>query len=329
MEERYIPPYDTTEEMLDLVSQIMENLGRLSGVNALEKIPRLRRVNRIKTIQASLAIENNSLSVAQVTDVLDGKRVSGEKDDITAVKNASAAYHILSEINPYDIDDLLKVHGIIMKDLVVGAGSLRTGQVGVFNEKGAVMHIAPPAEFVRGQLESLFLWLRESKTNMLIKSCVFHYEFEFIHPFADGNGRMGRFWQTALLASWKPIFAWIPIESIIKENQAMYYESIRLSTSQAKSDCFITFMLKAINKAVNDMAGDAQNHIYHMNDCIKRLMKVIKEYPQSAVELMKKLKLKSRAGFYGNYLAPALEMGLVKMTEPDKPTSRNQKYYKA
>ena len=328
MDEKYVPPYEITDEMLNLVTQIMENLGKLNSVNEFEKLPRLRRVNRIKTIQSSLAIENNTLSIEQVTDVIDGKRIIGPKEDIIAVQNANLAYKEIKNINPYEINDLLRIHGIMMKGLVEEAGQIRTGQVGVFNELGKVIHLAPPAEFVPSQLEQLFNWLKTSSANMLIKSSVFHYEFEFIHPFRDGNGRMGRLWQTALLSSWKPIFAWIPIESIIKDNQEEYYNAITLSTSQAKSNIFILFMLNVINKAVQDILNDTKNHYNHISSQLTALLGVIESYPQSAKELMQKLNLKSLVGFRKNYLQPALKAGLIGMTEPDKPTSKNQKYFK-
>ena len=328
MEDKYIPPYEITDEMLELVSEIMENLGKLSGVNELEKLPRLRRVSRIKSIHSSLAIENNTLSIEQVTDVINGKRVLAPQKDIEEVHNAFNAYEKLSEINPYSIDDLLKIHGIMMNGLVKEAGRLRLGQVGVYNQDGKVVHLAPPAEFVPQQLGQLFDWVKNSNANMLIKSSVFHYGFEFIHPFNDGNGRTGRLWQTVLLASWKPIFAWIPIESIIKDNQEDYYNAITLSTSQGKSNIFIEFMLDVINKAIKDIITDTRNHYNHINNQITELMKVIESYPQSATELMEKLNLKSRLGFRKNYLQPALDAGLIGMTEPDKPTSKNQKYFK-
>ncbi len=328
MEDKYVPPYEITDEMLELVSEIMENLGKLSGVNELEKLPRLRRVSRIKSIHSSLAIENNTLSIEQVTDVINGKRVLAPQKDIEEVHNAFNAYEKLIKINPYSIDDLLKIHGILMNGLVKEAGRLRLGQVGVYNQDGKVVHLAPPADFVPQQLGQLFDWVKNSNANMLIKSSVFHYEFEFIHPFNDGNGRTGRLWQTALLASWKPIFAWIPIESIIKDNQEDYYNAITLSTSQGKSNIFIEFMLDVINKAIKDIITDTRNHYNHINNQITELMKVIESYPQSATELMEKLNLKSRLGFRKNYLQPALDAGLIGMTEPDKPTSKNQKYFK-
>lgn len=326
--DKYVPPYDITEDMLEITSEITEELGKLSNVNDLERLPRLRRVNRIKSIQSSLAIENNTLSLEQVTDVIDGKRVLGPESDIVAVKNAFEVYKKLSEFDPYSLDDLKKAHGIMMGGLLLGAGELRTDSVGVFNEQGKVIHVAPPQEMVPELMKQLFDWLSNSKANMLIRSSVFHYEFEFIHPFDDGNGRTGRLWQTALLASWKPVFEWIPIESIIKDNQEEYYRAISLSTAEGKSNRFILFMLGIIKKAVSELARDTRNHQSHISNQIKALMSVIEVYPMSALELMGKLGLKSRVTFRKNYLQPALEAGLIAMTDPDNPTNRNQRYYK-
>ena len=326
--DKYVPPYDITEEMLELTSEITEELGKLSNVNNLERLPRLRGVNRIKSIQSSLAIENNTLSLEQVTDVLNGKRVLGPQDDIVAVKNAFAVYKILPELNPFSLDDLKKAHGVMMNGLVEGAGELRTSSVGVINEQGKVIHVAPPHGMVKDLMEQLFDWLKMSKTQMLIRSSIFHYEFEFIHPFMDGNGRTGRLWQTALLANWKPIFEWIPIESIIKDNQEEYYRAIGLSTAEGKSNRFILFMLGVIKKAVAELARDTHNHQSHISNQIRALMSVIETYPMSAVELMEKLGLKSRVAFRKNYIQPALEAGLIAMTDPDTPTNRNQRYFK-
>lgn len=326
--ENYIPPYEITDEMLELTSEIMESLGQLNNVNDLEKLPRLRRVCRIKSIHSSLAIENNTLTIEQVTDVIEGKTVLGSRNDILAVKNAFNAYKELENINPLEIKDLLKVHSIMMEGLVSEAGYFRTAQVGVYNEKGDIIHIAPSCDMVIELMGQLFDWVKTSKAQMLIKSSVFHYEFEFIHPFRDGNGRTGRLWQTALLSSWKPIFEWIPIESIIKDNQEKYYEAIRLSTGEGNSKRFILFMLNIINDAVKDIIGDTRRHYNHINNQIAALLGVMDSYPMSAQEIMEKLRLKSRDGFRKNYLAPAIAAGLICMTYPDKPTSRNQMYYK-
>lgn len=326
--DRYIPPYDVTDEMLELTSEIAENLGKLSNVDDLERLPRLRRVNRIKSIQSSLAIENNMLSLIQVTDVIDGKRVLGPQEDIFAVKNAFNAYKMLPDLDPFSLSDLKKAHGVMMQGLVEGAGKFRTNSVGVFDESGKVIHVAPPCDMVNGLMEQLFEWLKTSKAHMLIRSSIFHYEFEFIHPFADGNGRTGRLWQTALLADWKPVFEWIPVESIIKDHQAEYYHAIGLSTSEGKSNSFIMFMLGIIKKAVEELIRDTRSHQSHISSQVKALMSVIETYPMSATELMEKLGLKSRAAFRKNYLQPCLAAGLIAMTDPENKTSRNQRYFR-
>ena len=326
--DNYIPPFDITDKMFEMVSEIMEELGKLSSVNELERLPRLRKVSRIKSIHSSLAIENNTLSIKQVTDVIEGKRVLAPADDILAVKNAFAAYKELDNIDAFSLKDLQKVHGIMMDGLVLESGMLRTGSVGVFDSDGNVIHVAPPAQMVGELVCNLFDWVKKSNVQMLIKSSVFHYEFEFIHPFRDGNGRMGRYWQTALLASWRPIFKYIPIESVIKDNQEEYYKSINISTSQGKSNAFIEFMLDVILKAITDIANDTSKHYNHLSIQINKLMGVLETYPQSTVELMNKLNLKSREGFRKNYLNPAIEAGLVGLTIPDKPTSKSQMYFK-
>ena len=326
--DKYIPPYDLTDEMLDLTAQIMEKIGRLDSVNDLERLPRLRKVSRIKSIHSSLAIENNTLTMQQVTEVLNGKRVLAPEEDVCAVRNAFDAYKKIGNIDPYSVEDLLRIYKIMMNGLIRECGKLRSTQVGVCNQNGEVIHVAPPHDMVSPLINQLFAWLKESKANMLIKSSVFHYEFEFIHPFCDGNGRMGRLWQTALLASWKPIFAWIPIESIIKDQQEKYYQAIKLSTSQGKSNAFIVFMLNIILNAVSDILHETREHQNHISTQVSALLGVLQSYPMTAKELMDKLGLKSRDGFRKHYLAPAIEAGLIGMTQPDKPTSRNQRYFK-
>lgn len=326
--DKYIPPFEITNDMFEISTEIMENLGKLSNVNELEKLPRLRKISRIKSVHSSLAIENNTLSIEQVTDILDGKKVLGARDDIVAVKNAFEAYKQLDSVNPYNLKDLLKVHGIMMNCLVEEAGKLRTGNVGVFDEKGNVIHTAPPVQMVNELINQLFYWIKNSDIQMLIKSSVFHYEFEFIHPFRDGNGRIGRLWQTALLASWKPIFKYIPIESVVKDNQEEYYKVIEKSTSEASSNSFILFMLDVINKAIKDIINNSREHYNHINIQINKLIQVMETYPQSAQMIMERLGLKSRVGFRKNYLNPALKAGLIGMTIPDKPTSKSQMYYK-
>ena len=324
----YKSPFELNDNILTLVSEIMENIGSLTAINSLEKLPRLRKISRIRSIHSSLAIENNSLSFEEVIDVINGKKVLGKEEEIKAVKNAFETYKLMSSMNPYDLDDLIYAHGIMMEGLVNEAGLLRTKGVGVFDSNGNVVHMAPPARMVEENMNNLFEWLKNSSTNILIKSCVFHYEFEFIHPFNDGNGRMGRLWQTLILSKWKPIFEWIPIESIIKDNQEEYYKAIERSNKSSSSTCFIEFMLSCINEAIKDIALNSRKHYRHISKQINDLMNVIEDYPLSAIELMEKLNLKSRNAFRDNYLKPALEAGLIAMTIPDKPNSKNQRYYK-
>ena len=268
------------------------------------------------------------MSYEQVTDIINGKRVLGPQEDIIAVKNAFSAYKELDIVDPYKVKDLLKIHGIMMNGLVERAGYIRSGDFGVIDSKGNVIHAAPPAKMASELIEQLFDWVKDADVQMLIKSSVFHYEFEFIHPFNDGNGRMGRLWQTALLASWKPIFKYIPIESVIKNNQEEYYKAFKISTSEGKSNAFILFMLEVINQAIKDIVNDSREHYNHLNIQINKLMQVMETYPQSAQQIMDRLKMKSRVSLRKNYLLPALEAGLIGMTIPEKPTSKNQMYFK-
>jgi len=217
----------------------------------------LRKKNRIKTIQSSLAIENNSLSIEQVTAILEGKRVLGPPNEIQEVRNAIDAYELLLKLNPYKEKDLLKAHRLMMNDLVKENGRYRTGGVGVFDGKQCI-HLAPPAQRVPQLMSDLLSWVKSTKVHPLISSCVFHYEFEFIHPFSDGNGRMGRMWQTLLLMQWKPVFAWIPVETIVKEHQQEYYDAIVQSDHDANSTPFITFMLHCLLQALKEMQESNQ-----------------------------------------------------------------------
>ena len=323
--EKYVPPYNLTSKMLELIAEIMEKVGQISKfVNFKSQVKLLRR-NKINSIHSSLAIENNKLSISQVEDVLNGKEVIGDKRQIAEVKNSIDAYDLITDINPYNLADLKKVHYEMMKGLRDDAGKFRTGAEGVFDGDKPI-HIAPPYTMVPGLMEGLFEYLRESKDNVLIKSCVFHYEFEYIHPFSDGNGRTGRYWQTVLLSKWKPIFKYLPIENVLKEEQDEYYTAFRISNGEGNSNKFIEFMLSAILKAINKC--NLKPTETYISPQVEALMGVIDYYPRSSKELMSMLGLKSLLSFRQNYLNPALEEGLVKMTNPEKPTSRNQRYFK-
>lgn len=251
-EPTYVPPFTITDEITTLVAEIAETVGHLTASAGQLPTPQLRRENRIKTIQSSLAIENNSLSLDQVTAIVEGKRVLGAPNEIQEVKNAIDAYELMLELNPYKEKDMLKAHKLMMTDLVGECGRFRTGGVGVFNGEVCI-HMAPPAQRVPLLIGELLDWVKTTKTHPLISSCVFHYEFEFIHPFADGNGRLGRMWQTLLLMQWKPIFAWIPVETIVKEHQQEYYAAIMKSDHEASSTPFIVFMLGCLKEALDEM----------------------------------------------------------------------------
>ena len=388
MEETYNPPYTITNKIVDLIAGISELIGHITVTSGLNNNPKLRRANRIKTIQASLAIENNTLTVEQITALLNGKRILGTPAEIKEVKNAYEVYEQLLTFNPYSVSDLLKAHGILMADLVKNAGYFRTGGVGVFKGR-QVVHMAPPAEFVPEHIGNLINWYQKSTAHPLIKSAVFHYEFEFIHPFADGNGRMGRLWHTLLLAEWKEILAWIPVETLVKERQEEYYDALGKADKEADSTVFVEFMLTALRDAlkeipptdqdgdqetdqesdqdsvldseqvcdqVKDKESDQDNRKFielgekerkiiekaskeavailrnlfseTTTDKVNKLLYVLSDETLSASELMARLHLKHRPTFRKNYLKPALAKGLIEMTVPDKPNSKNQKYRK-
>ena len=248
----YQPPFEITSKIIELISKISEKIGE---INSLQNSPhqiKLRKANRIKTIHSSLAIENNSLSIEQITAIIDGKRVLGNPNEIKEVKNSIQAYDLLLSLNPYNEKDLLKAHELMMQDLVDRNGKYRTDGVGIFDGE-KVVHLAPPADRVPELMFDLFEWLKTSDVHPLIKSCVFHYEFEFIHPFQDGNGRMGRLWQTVILKDWKEVFAWLPVETLIKENQKEYYNALGVSDSAADSTKFIEFMLTLILNTIEEI----------------------------------------------------------------------------
>lgn len=256
------PPFEITNEILEAVMEIAELVGQLSATQGLSTNPTLRRTNRIRTIYSSLAIEQNTLSLEQVTAVLNGKRVLAPPKDIAEVKNAYEIYEMMDTLNPYSIEDLLNAHGVMTRDLVEESGNFRSGPVGVVDKQGNVLHFGTLPNYVPAQVAELLYWVQTSDIHMLIKSCVFHYEFELIHPFADGNGRIGRLWHTLLLTQWKPMFAWLPVESIIHDRQDEYYKAINQSNCEGESTAFIVFMLSAIKEVLKEAvenAGVAEN----------------------------------------------------------------------
>ena len=246
------PPFQITNKIIDEVAEISELTGRFSAHDHLAANPTLRRTNRIRTIHGSLAIEQNSLSLEQVTAVLNGKHVLAPPKDIAEVKNAYEIYERLDELDPYSVDDLVTAHGIMTRGLVEESGMFRTRPVGVVNQEGYVLHFGTLPQYVPDLVMELLDWTKHSDLHMLIRSCVFHYELELIHPFADGNGRVGRLWHTLLLTKWNPTFAWLPVESIIHDHQQEYYDAINASNAAGESTVFIEFMLSAIKASLMD-----------------------------------------------------------------------------
>lgn len=326
----YIPPFTITNKMLEYTSNIMEKIGRLNNYHNFDKMPFLRRNNRISSIHASLAIEANSLSFRQVKDVINGKYVVGPEREIQEVKNAYMAYEMLDDSEPYSIEEVKSIHAKMMYLLVDDAGKFRDCAEGVFDGERCIF-MAPPADMVPILMEQLFAWMISNKDEIhpLILSSVFHYEFLFIHPFSDGNGRMARLWQNVILSKWKEIFEYVPLESRIKEYQDEYYLVIANSHKNGNSNEFIEFMLRMIDEVFEKLIVDADLHLKHQSVYMNKLMDIMEyDVPMTASEIMEKLGIKSKETFRKNYIDPAIEFGVVERTVPDKATSKNQRYYK-
>ena len=253
MSDKYTPPFVMTDQITNLVIEIAELTGAMSVSEKVSKNPKLRRENRVRSIHSSLAIEQNSLTIDQVSAIIDGKRVLGPQQDIREVQNAYEAYETMTKLNSYSEKDLLKAHKIMMDGLVKEAGKFRSKNVGLY-AGDQLIHAGTPAKYVPELIEQLFEWLKESKLHPLIKSCIFHYEFEYIHPFADGNGRTGRLWHTLILAKWQEFYLWIPIETIIQEKQQDYYKALNASNNAGDSTIFVEFMLRAIRDLLIELS---------------------------------------------------------------------------
>ena len=324
----YTPPFNISNAMLTLVSSISEKVGRISVTSNLQAKLYLRKNNRIKSIHSSLKIEANSLTIGQVRDVINGRLVLGEQKEIQEVKNAYDAYDELPNINPFDLKDMLKIHGIMTKFLVDESGKFRKGEEGVFNGDECIF-MAPPAKFVPELMDNLFSWLNDNKDEVqpLIMSAVFHYEFVFIHPFSDGNGRMARLWHTAFLTKWNPVFEYIPIESQIEKFQNEYYDAIAKCHIEGDSDTFVHFMLEQIDKILDEIIDSMKNGDESISEYVKKLIDVMEyDTPYTLASLMELLELKSKETIRRHYIHPALKLDLIRMTLPDKPQSRNQRY---
>lgn len=326
----YSPPFSITNEMVSLISEISDKLGRISNYKEFESKPYLRRNNRIRSIHSSLAIEANSLSMDDVRAVVNGKSVIGLQKEIQEVKNAYSAYEQIGSFDPYSVEELKRLHGILTKYTVDESGAFRRGEEGVFDGDICIF-MASPAQLVPQLMGDLFDWMEREKDSVhpLILSSVFHYEFVFIHPFADGNGRMARLWQTALLTMWKPVLQYLPIESHIYKFQNDYYNAISKCHVAGNSDAFIVFMLTMINNTLDEVMQQAVSSNFGMSEQVMRLLDVM-QYGEAytAKRIMELLGLKSKEALRKNYLNPAIKEGLVIMSEPDKPTSRNQTYIK-
>ncbi len=324
------PPYKITDKILKYISSISEKIGRISEVKNLDSKPHLRRNNKIKSIHSSLKIEANSLSLGEVRDVIGGRAVLGSRNEIQEVKNAYEAYEKISFVDPYSVDDLKKLHGVMTRYLVSESGEFRKGEEGVFNGDKCIF-MAPPARFVEEEIANLFSWMQENKdvVHPLILSAVFHYEFVFIHPFADGNGRMARLWHSAILLNWKPIFEFIPIESQIEKFQDGYYKAISDCHIDGESTKFIEFILEQIDSCLDEILNQTDLYGEEYTEYVKLLLSVMEyDVPYTSKAILELLNLKSKETLRKNYLNPAIEMGLIAKTIPDKPNSRNQRYIK-
>ena len=326
----YKPPFHMTDKIMNLVADVSEQIGRIKVLSHCNLNPHLRKENRIRTIHSSLAIEHNSLSLEQVTAVINGKHILGNPNEIREVKNAYDTYEMMLLLNPYSVKNLLKAHKIMMKDLIPENGKFRSGGVGVF-DGDVVVHMAPPARLVPGEIQDLFAWYKESEIHPLIRSAIFHYEFEFIHPFADGNGRMGRMWHSLLLGRWNEIFYWLPVEELIRSRQQEYYDALNKSDRESDSSTFVEFMLEILLDTLKEttVVGDASDSAGKLeNPYVQKLLDVLGDEALSATEIMERLGLSHRPTFRKNYLVPALARGIIEMTIPEKPKSRNQRYRK-
>lgn len=326
----YQPPFSINNQMLMLAAEISEKTGLISGKLTSASKPYLRRNNRIRSVHASVAIEANSLSLDEVRGIIDGKTVFGPWKEIQEVRNAYRAYELIGKFDPYSLDDLKRLHGIMTNEIISDAGVFRNHEEGVF-QGDVCIFIAPPPRLVPDHMKNLFQWMNSSRKTVhpLILSSVFHYEFVFIHPFSDGNGRMARLWQTALLSDWMPVFQYLPLESQIHEYQESYYDAISICHMTGNSDEFILFMLDKINLSLDQLIEQTAGKDISLPKTVQKLLDIMEyDEPYTMEELLSLLGLKSRVSLRKNYLLPAIEKGLVVMGIPDKPTSRNQTYIK-
>ncbi len=271
----YKPPYTITSKILQTVSKIVEVVSELSFVKKELTTPKLRKKNRIKSITGTLQIEGNTLDEEKIISLINGKSVLGTTREIEEVKGAIKAYDYIEKYDYKKEKDLLLAHKFLMKNILNNAGSYRSSNVGVGGKDG-VTHVAPPPNIVPQLMGDLFKWLKDTDEHLLVVSCIFHYEFEFIHPFSDGNGRVGRLWQSVILSQYKEIFSAIPIESVVKDNQEDYYKALEESGSLGESTTFIEFMLEIILKTLKNIKKENVPKNVPKNVPLKRLGEILK-----------------------------------------------------
>lgn len=324
-------PFQLTENIIQRVAAICEQVGRITGLTHGQFNTSLRETSRIRTIQAVLAMEGTSLSLDQVTAIIQGRRILGNPNEIKEVQNAYAAYEECETLNPISIENLLKAHKQMMDGVIPDNGSFRTGGVDVL-AGDTVAYLAPPATAVPRRIQEVLDWYDGSAMHPLIKSAIFRYEFACIHPFADGNGRMGHLWHKMLLGTWRELFYWLPIEPQIWERKQDYYMALRQADTDVDCHAFVEFMLQVILDAMQEPTriGNMEDTVaVHVPDTVQALLAVLGDECLSAKDLMVRLGLSHRPTFRKNYLNPALHLGVIKMTLPDRPRSRNQRYLKA
>ena len=329
------PPYTITEKAADYLAKIVESATRLEFGTSFKRDIRLRGQNRARTIYSSLAIEGNTLSLDEVTAVINGKLVAGKHEEIKEVKNAYEAYDKIMSFNPFGVSDFLKAHKLMTQGLINEAGKFRSGDVGVF-DGGKAVHVGARPQFAPRLMEELFEWAKESELHPVLKSAILHYEIETIHPFADGNGRMGRLWQTLTLAKWNELFAWIPMESVLYKNRLQYYQAIEDARAANDSGVFIEFTLSAIFDAVKslekhkdkhrDKHKDEHKHKDGLSDMKISVLKALETKGLSRKELFAAIGMKNDFRAFKRNIEPLLTDGYIEMTIPDKPSSKLQKY---
>jgi Fic family protein len=323
------PPYTITEKAADYLAKIVETVTRLEFGTTFKRDIKLHRQNRVRTIHSSLAIEGNSLSLGEVTAVIEGKTVAGKQVEIKEVKNAYEAYDKIMTFDPYSVRDFLKAHKLMTQGLVAEAGKFRSGDVGVFADDVAV-HIGARPQFVPQLVTDLFHWAGESELHPVLKSAILHYEIETIHPFQDGNGRMGRLWQTLILAKWNAIFAWIPMESVLHQDRQQYYDAIEAARKVDDSGIFIEFTLLAILKIIVEQTKHQDKHEdkhqVELTDTQIAVLESLENKTLSRKEIFAAIEMNGDSRSFKRHIEPILEAGLIEMTVPDKPNSRLQKY---